>query len=343
MSTAGIGSAVVLFLQLTGVLGSSRDLPKLEQEAKILGIPTSAEERLRRLPQSKVNVAERVTTCFNAIQSSANLKYSYSPPTIRANSTFKWDPKLKKAWMENREAIYELEALPGGAYLVDEASLADGFSRSSLKLNQFNVLRAIAISLANEGKFDEGLKLFVLDAKLLNWNGERDWLGYSQGLINQSIVIEELITLYRHNPERTELRKAIVSHCEIALRPHDYRWHTWNYLGMTVFSSATGQDTFRLSQLSNDIGRGLSWLKMPIVFRANQADILKAYIEGYKVLISDPTSVDKWDSSNVETWKWLERGNSLTKSVRINFSPRYSSSVIRHELKFLRDTLAKYK
>jgi hypothetical protein len=207
----------------------------------------------------------------------------------------------------------------------------------------FNIFHAIAMSLANEGHLVEAIRLDALLAKICRWQGKNSNIKYYFSLIHANKIVTDLVELERLNPNQTELKSAIVSQCNFALEPFDYRIETWSMLAMTVFSDQPDRNEFRLSQLSNDLGRSLFWLNVPLVNRANRSDMLKAYLAEYQLIQRDPHSVDQYDLGSKEKIRVMATGNSLTRALRMGFVPYNISASIRHELDLLKLMKAKYE
>lgn len=317
---------IIILFQSTGVLSASRQYPKLFEEAKALGIPTTQEELSAKTVSKGENAFPIVKESIAALRKIQNASYVYTEIAGRPSSSYQWKPRTKAVWDKFKDHREKLLLLSSKNSFNRPLPPKNTYVQSVIHEQDINVMKGFASSLANEGKFEEAKKYFVLASLLIQWQYD-DGVAQTLSVRSQLNLVDYILTFVAVNPQNPILKQAVGEVCRIALQPHDFRRDYWSSLNMFVFNLDTGFVKVQTSMFSSSYGRSLLWLNLPIVLQATKSDLLRAHLAGYKMVQQDPYSFDVADKANNVVIRELSNSNRLTlplikECAPFNIAPR---------------------
>jgi hypothetical protein len=333
---------LVIILQSTGILSASRQYSSLVAEAKTLGIPTTREELAQKTKQKGRNAFPLVKESLIALGKLQDSGYIYAETAQAANPHFQWKPKTKRIWDEFAKYREKLESITADQSYSARESDWRTYTPSGIHDRDINVMKGFASSLANQGKFEEAKQYFILASLFVDWQYSGSFTK-AMSIRKQLELVEYILTFLTANPQNPILKGTVVEICQIALRPHDFREDYWTDLNIFVFNLDSAGDKIQSSMLTSSYGRSLLWLKLPIVLQATKSDLLRAHLEGYKLVEKDPYSFDVADKANGIVVRELGKSNSLTSTLIRECAPFNIAPKIKPIFNSLRLIEGKYR
>ncbi len=326
----------LIYFQAVGVLSRSREYPRLLEEAKSLGIPITEAELRQAKTANKKNLFPQVEKCMKQLTGAAGKNRFYLEPAKPASPEFEWKPSTKALWQKVQPAVDQLADLATSDGVVVPDYNQWQFQYQTMSLENLSTARALASSHAREGNFAEAERLFVLDAALIRWRSGSNSSIWAMSIGDQVNLANDVIAYSAANPASKELRRAVHSICTIALKPFDFRQMYWENLQFYAFDMDRKGWTLQWFNPTSPYGRTILWMNVPIVRQATKSDLLRSYMQGFRIVNADPYSFDLGEKANATIRTELGKSNPLTKELTrvfgpFSFTPRTKSLLLRLE------------
>ncbi|MBI1332463.1 MAG: hypothetical protein GC165_06255 [Armatimonadetes bacterium] len=324
VGTSSVGIIVclgIIGMQVTGVLPAAKRYNSLVEEAKAFGIPTTAQELDARIQPPGPDAFPIVSQQLKVVDLAIGNDRFYPFDPVKDDPTKPWDARAKAAYERSKAAIAELEKLsvqnafrrPVGPSRIPEQPIHD---------RTMAALECYASSLALHGEELEARKLYRLLALLNKWK-ESGAVSFRVLALREDVkLVDRLSALATLKKDSRELPLAVVDVCKIATAdPVDFRRVYWNQLVMFVTPLDQDSGPLQLSMVKTDYGRAELAFHLPYVTRATQSDLLRAYLEGYKIVEKDPASGTAYTDSITKVQSEIAKGNSLTMAIMRELAP----------------------